>query len=126
MQFSAGARRRGGAGLPRRRHWFTFPACSRASTLSSIWRKLWRAHYFGCDVETRCFLAKLILLVVVFTAAWWLLKRYVRSLREDAPPATRSEDMVRCASCGVHLPRSEGLLRGGRTFCSEEHARSEG
>jgi uncharacterized protein len=66
------------------------------------------------------------MLVAVFAAAWWLLKRYVRSLRNDAPPAPVSEDMVRCARCGLHLPRSEGLLRDGRTFCSEEHVRSEG
>jgi len=31
--------------------------------------------------------------------------------------------MVRCAHCGIHLPRSEALLQGGHTWCSAEHAR---
>jgi uncharacterized protein len=71
-------------------------------------------------------LAKLIVLVAVFAAAWWLLKRYVRSLRKDAPSAAVTEDMVRCAHCGVHLPRSESLARDGRQYCSEEHSRRGG
>ena len=33
------------------------------------------------------------------------------------------ESMVRCAHCGVHLPRSEALLIAGKTWCSNEHAR---
>jgi len=42
-------------------------------------------------------------------------------------PAGRStaaaESMVRCAHCGIHLPRSEALMLGGDTWCSQEHAR---
>lgn len=34
-----------------------------------------------------------------------------------------AEAMVQCAHCGIHLPRSEALLLGGRTWCSQEHAR---
>ncbi|WP_333904480.1 PP0621 family protein, partial [Achromobacter insolitus] len=33
------------------------------------------------------------------------------------------ESMVRCAHCGIHLPRSEALLQNGQTWCSAEHAR---
>jgi uncharacterized protein len=71
-------------------------------------------------------LAKLIVLIAVFAAAWWLLKRYLRSLRGDAPPAPVSEDMVRCEHCGVHLPRSESIPRDGKRFCSEDHSRLNG
>ncbi|WP_277404946.1 PP0621 family protein, partial [Achromobacter xylosoxidans] len=39
------------------------------------------------------------------------------------PAAGAPEAMVRCAHCGIHLPRSEALLQGGRTWCSQEHAR---
>ncbi|WP_251865486.1 PP0621 family protein [Achromobacter sp. Marseille-Q4962] len=38
-------------------------------------------------------------------------------------PAAATETMVRCAHCGIHLPRSEALLQGGQTWCSAEHAR---
>lgn len=34
-----------------------------------------------------------------------------------------AESMVRCAHCGVHLPRSEALLLGNQTWCSQDHAK---
>ncbi|WP_454696551.1 PP0621 family protein [Achromobacter aegrifaciens] len=33
------------------------------------------------------------------------------------------ESMVRCAHCGIHLPRSEALQQDGQIWCSAEHAR---
>ncbi|MBV6306260.1 hypothetical protein KVP10_15315 [Candidimonas humi] len=39
-------------------------------------------------------------------------------------PAVRApEAMVRCAHCGIHLPRSEAVLMQGQTWCSAEHAK---
>lgn len=35
----------------------------------------------------------------------------------------KAESMVRCAHCGVHLPRSEATLIGGNTWCSDDHAK---
>lgn len=41
-----------------------------------------------------------------------------------ARPQPKSvESMVRCAHCGIHLPRSEALLHNGQTWCNAEHAR---
>lgn len=40
----------------------------------------------------------------------------------QAPLHNDAESMVRCAHCGIHLPRSEALLRDGNTWCSQEHA----
>nr|WP_301342097.1 PP0621 family protein [Achromobacter mucicolens] len=40
---------------------------------------------------------------------------------DAASPAL--ESMVRCAHCGIHLPRSEALLQNGQTWCSADHAR---
>ncbi|MFA7624448.1 MAG: PP0621 family protein [Pusillimonas sp.] len=34
-----------------------------------------------------------------------------------------AEAMVRCAHCGIHMPRSEAVLSDGKTWCSPEHAR---
>jgi uncharacterized protein len=31
--------------------------------------------------------------------------------------------MVRCAHCGIHMPRSEAVLSDGKTWCSPEHAK---
>ncbi|MFA5521424.1 MAG: PP0621 family protein [Castellaniella sp.] len=45
-------------------------------------------------------------------------------VRKPEQPATReTEAMVRCAHCGIHLPRSEAVLSQGKTWCSTEHAR---
>lgn len=77
-------------------------------------------------------MAKLLLLIAVFAVVVLLLKNYQRSLArqrdeglrdEASSAASGSEDMVRCAHCGIHLPRSEGFLSQGRHFCSDEHRR---
>ena len=34
-----------------------------------------------------------------------------------------AESMVRCAHCGIHLPRSEAVLLEGKVWCSRDHAR---
>jgi uncharacterized protein len=49
-----------------------------------------------------------------------------RPVRQAAPRSgsrNTPETMVRCAHCGIHLPRSEALLVGGKTWCSKEHAK---
>jgi len=55
------------------------------------------------------------------------MKHKPRSQRKNIPHASDSprspEQMVRCAHCGIHLPRSEAVLRKGQTWCSTEHAR---
>jgi len=43
--------------------------------------------------------------------------------RGAPPPPKTLESMVRCAHCGIHLPRSEALLQNGQTWCSADHAR---
>lgn len=65
-------------------------------------------------------LGKLLLLVLVAWLVYVLLKRYRRSM---SPPddAKAAQDMVCCAVCGVHLPKSESLLRDGTYYCSESH-----
>lgn len=70
---------------------------------------------------------KLLLLAVGVWFVFTILKKYARSVDRDderdvtAPPA--HEDMVRCAQCGVHLPKSEGILSRGEFYCSDEHRR---
>ncbi|MGE8566431.1 hypothetical protein D3C85_437890 [compost metagenome] len=42
---------------------------------------------------------------------------------QPAPPKHAPESMVRCAHCGIHLPRSEAVLLNGHTWCSTEHSK---
>lgn len=71
-------------------------------------------------------LIKLLLLVAGIVLVYVVLKSYSRSIRqEDRPKAGEKgeEDMVRCAQCGVHLPKSESVLSQGEHYCSDEHRR---
>ena len=72
-------------------------------------------------------MAKIILVVVGLLLAYWILKGYRRRVDrsgDDAPPAT-GENMVQCANCGLHLPRSESIATQGRYYCSPEHQRAD-
>jgi uncharacterized protein len=66
---------------------------------------------------------KILLLMVVGFAVWSVIRAYQRSLNK--PPASTgekaAEDMVKCAHCGVNMPRSEAILSGGEFFCTPEH-----
>jgi uncharacterized protein len=67
-------------------------------------------------------LAKIILLVLGLLLAYWILKSYKRKVERRADkPAAIGEDMVRCAQCGVHLPRSESLTSEKSFYCSADH-----
>jgi len=66
---------------------------------------------------------KILLLIVIGFAVWAVIRTYQRSLNK--PPASGrekvAEDMVKCAHCGVNLPRSESIYSGGEFFCTPEH-----
>ncbi|CAB5701790.1 Uncharacterised protein [Delftia tsuruhatensis] len=68
----------------------------------------------------------LVLIVVAIAIGVWRGQRRaeVRERRQRAaPPAPLSapQDMVECAHCGLHLPRSEAFEAAGRCYCSAEH-----
>ena len=47
-----------------------------------------------------------------------------RPATAQPPPASKGvEQMVRCAHCGIYLPRSEALMSNNHTWCSLEHSR---
>jgi uncharacterized protein len=67
---------------------------------------------------------KFLVVIVVVGVVLWLLLGRGRSLprrpgtRAAGPP---NEEMVRCAHCGLHLPRSEAVSAGGQLYCSDAH-----
>ena len=70
-------------------------------------------------------MAKLLLLVIGLYVAYWILKGYRKKVQRRADePAAKSEDMVRCAQCGIHLPRGESLPAGNAFYCSADHRRA--
>ena len=68
---------------------------------------------------------RFILLVVLVVVAFWVIRRGLSSFnrpnRPEKPPI--QGELVSCARCGMHLPRTEAREAGGALFCSEEHAR---
>jgi uncharacterized protein len=64
-------------------------------------------------------MSRLFLLIAIAVVVYLLIKSYRKNVpKQDNPVA---EDMVRCAHCGVHLPKSESILAGGNFFCCAEH-----
>lgn len=66
---------------------------------------------------------KILLLIVVGFFVWALIRAYQRSLNKP-PISTREqgvENMVKCAHCGVNMPRSEAIYSDGEFFCTTEH-----
>ena len=70
---------------------------------------------------------KLILLLLAIAVLLWLVRGTVRRARR--PPRERGTDatppapqtMLRCAHCGLHLPRDEALPGRGGVFCDAAH-----
>jgi uncharacterized protein len=70
----------------------------------------------------------LIVLLVVLAGLWaWrngrrtdLPDKTGRKPTGKTPPA-EPPDMVRCAVCGVHLPRAEALTGRAGSYCSQAH-----
>jgi uncharacterized protein len=64
-----------------------------------------------------------ILIVIRIVAARNNAKRAAPPPPPSPSQGTKAESMVRCAYCGVHLPRSEATLINGKTWCDREHAK---
>jgi uncharacterized protein len=65
-------------------------------------------------------LGRIIFWVLIGVLFWLFVKGLLKSRMRDEPkPAesVRGEDMVRCARCGVNLPRSEAREEGGKYLC---------
>jgi uncharacterized protein len=67
-------------------------------------------------------MSRLLFLLAVVVLVYLLLKSFRRKAsKQDA--AAPVEDMVRCAKCGVHMPKSESILADGNFYCSDAHRR---
>lgn len=64
-------------------------------------------------------MSRLLLLVAIIAAVYWLIKSYLKNAPEQNHPV--AEDMVRCAYCGVHLPKGESIPGHGQVFCCAAH-----
>ena len=71
-------------------------------------------------------MGRLLVLILLVVLAVWLVRRALRRPSADAgvePRAADQGELVRCARCGVHLPRGEARHASNELYCSDEHAR---
>jgi uncharacterized protein len=68
-------------------------------------------------------MGRLIFLALAVLALVWLVRGALRDSRPPADSSAGDGELVRCARCGLHLPKSDARSLGGRFFCSDEHAR---
>jgi len=74
-------------------------------------------------------LGKLAFFLMIGVLVYWLIKirlsekakHHEDDTNEESNASKSLEEMVRCAHCGVHLPRSESITSHGEFFCSDEH-----
>lgn len=76
---------------------------------------------------------KYLLVMALILVVFWLWRHNRQADRNDAersrPPAKPSREateMVACAVCQVHLPRSEALPGRQGFYCSDAHRRQAG
>ena len=74
---------------------------------------------------------KYLVLFVVVIVGLMLIKKSQQAKGVQPPkppkpprkPPQVPEAMLPCAHCGVHSPASRCVMRDGKPYCSEEHAR---
>ncbi|MFP5419649.1 MAG: PP0621 family protein [Gammaproteobacteria bacterium] len=66
---------------------------------------------------------KILLLIGIGLVVWGLVRGFQRSLKTPSRHADRkaAETMVKCAHCGVNLPRSEAIFSQDAFYCTPEH-----
>ena len=64
-------------------------------------------------------MSRLLFVFAIAAVVYLLFKSYSKAPPEKKPTVT--EDMVRCAHCGVHLPVGESLRAGEQYYCCAAH-----
>ena len=77
-------------------------------------------------------MGQLLRLALVVFALWLIIRYLKRALDPKSPPRPPSPDtpehdnvMLPCKHCGVYIPQTEAIRRGGNVYCSHEHAEAD-
>ncbi|MDI1297567.1 PP0621 family protein [Methylotenera sp.] len=74
---------------------------------------MWRLIFFGIIIY---------LLIVAYKRSSAGAKNDDKNMKKDSPAKEPEiENMVQCASCAVHLPRSEAFMVNSDFYCSKAH-----
>jgi len=70
-------------------------------------------------------MGQLARVLIIVLAVWLIISAVKRMLRPRRRAPTPLMDMLQCARCGVHLPKSQAITLGEKTYCSREHLRAD-
>ena len=69
-------------------------------------------------------MSRLFLFFAIAVVVYLLIRSYRKNVtgkNVHGQDEAAAEDMVRCAHCGVHLPKGESVQADGHFFCGAEH-----
>lgn len=66
-------------------------------------------------------LFRLLFLIAIVVLAVWVWRRFIAEPRRNRPRENAAAPMVRCAHCGVHVPKAQALSQDQRWYCSQAH-----
>lgn len=70
-------------------------------------------------------MTRLLFWIILFGLAYWLWRKATRPQRPTPRAEEQAEPMVRCAQCGVHVPRASALQHEQRWYCSRAHLQQD-
>lgn len=69
-------------------------------------------------------MGRILLFIIIAFIIWMLVRGLFKSRGKsgatEMPRETKSDDMVACRVCGVHIPKAEALLDNGTYRCRDE------
>ena len=69
------------------------------------------------------------LLLFALIAIWLILKFFVRTQKNLNSPKQqkkiKTDRMVACHYCGLHVPEKEAVIKGNYYYCCQEHSEKE-
>ncbi|MBC8211852.1 MAG: hypothetical protein H8E21_12390 [Gammaproteobacteria bacterium] len=64
----------------------------------------------------------LLLFLIIWFLFWIIKKQFLGTSSSTQQIPDESEDIIPCKLCGTHVPRSLGVKKDDRFYCSQEHA----
>ncbi|MEO6423392.1 MAG: PP0621 family protein [Candidatus Nitrotoga sp.] len=73
-------------------------------------------------------MGRILVVAVIFIVIYLLIRHYHKQTSKNDAIAKdvskHRENMVRCAHCGVHLPKGESIMLDHKHYCNEAHRRA--
>ena len=67
-------------------------------------------------------MGRILLFIIIAFIIWMMVRGLFKSRRKSGSTETpaKSDDMVACRVCGVHIPKDEAMLENGTYRCRDE------